>query len=68
MKFRNKIIISFCIILFVPLLMATVVLLSFQQIQMKTIEQTYGLIDEGYGYLSNSVQLLKRFTKDIYEE
>ena len=68
MKFRNKIIISFCIIIFVPLLLAAGVLFSFQQIQMKVIEQTYGIEDEDYGYLSNSVQLLNRLTKDIYTE
>lgn len=68
MKFRNKIIISFCIILFVPLVLATGVLFGFQQIQMKVIEQTYDVQDEDYGYLSNSVQLLNRFTKDIYKE
>lgn len=68
MKFRNKIIISFCIILFVPLVLATGALFSFQQIQMKVIEQTYDVQDTDYGYLSNSVQLLNRFTKDIYQE
>ena len=68
MKFRNKIIISFCIILFVPLVLATGVLFAFQQVQVKTIEQTYGVSDENYSYLSNSVQLLNRYTKDIYKE
>lgn len=68
MKFRNKIIISFCIILFVPLVLAAGVLFSFQQIQVKVIEQTYGVEDENYGYLSNSVQLLNRFTREIYQE
>lgn len=68
MKFRNKIITSFCIILFVPLVLAAGVLFSFQRVQMKVIEQTYDVQDENYGYLSNSVQLLNRFTKDIYKE
>lgn len=68
MKFRNKIIISFCIILFVPLVLATGVLFAFQQVQFKTIEQTYDVHDENYGYLSNSVQLLNRYTKEIYSE
>lgn len=68
MKFRNKLVISFCIILFVPLVLATGALFGFQQIQMKVIEQTYDVQDDDYGYLSNSVQLLNRFTKDIYKE
>jgi len=68
MKFKNKLVISFCIILFVPLVLATGVLFSFQHIQMKVIEQTYDVASDDYGYLSNSVQLLNRFTKDIYQE
>ncbi len=68
MKFRNKIIISFCIILFVPLVLAAGVIFGFQQIQIKMIEQTYGIENSDYGYLSNSVQLLNRFTTEIYQE
>ena len=40
MKFKNKIIISFCIIIFVPIFLATLVLFSMQHIQMRAIEQT----------------------------
>ena len=68
MKFRNKIIISFCIIIFVPIVLAAGVLFSFQHIQMRAIEQTYGVDEGNYGYLSNSVQLFNRFTREIYQE
>lgn len=68
MKFRNKIIISFCIIIFVPLLLALIVLFGFQKIQIKAIEQTYGVESEDYSYFSNSMQLLNRFTKDTFAE
>lgn len=68
MKFRNKIIISFCIIIFVPILLALVVLFSFQQIQIKAIEQTYGVENEDYSYFSNSMQLLSRFTRESFTE
>lgn len=68
MKFKNKILISFCIILFVPILLALVVLFSFQKIQLKAIEQTYGVDSQDYSYISNSMQLLSRFTKDSFKE
>ena len=68
MKFKNKIIISFCIIIFVPIFLATLVLFSMQHIQMRAIEQTYGVEGDGYSYFSNSVQLLSRFTREIYQE
>lgn len=50
MKFKNKIIISFCIIIFVPIALALLVLFSFQHIQIKAIEQTYGVESEDYSY------------------
>ena len=34
MKFKNKIIISFCIIIFIPILLAVAVLFGFQKIQL----------------------------------
>lgn len=68
MKFRNKIIISFCIIIFVPILLALVVLFSFQKMQIRVIEQTYGVENADYDYFPNSMQLLSRFTKDTFAE
>lgn len=68
MKFRNKIIISFCIIIFVPILLALVVLFGFQHIQIRAIEQTYGVESQDYSYFSNSMQLLSRFTEESFEE
>lgn len=68
MKFKNKIIISFCIIIFVPILLALIVLFSFQQIQFKAIERTYGVEGADYSYFSNSTQLLSRFTQDSFNE
>ena len=68
MKFKNKIMISFCIIIFVPILLAVAVIFSFQRIQIRTIEQTYGIDGDNYSYFSNSMQLLSRFTKDTFEK
>ena len=68
MKFKNKIIISFCIIIFVPIFLASLVLFTTQHIQVKAIEQNYGIEGDGYNYFSNSVQLFSRFTRDIYKE
>lgn len=67
MKFKTKLIISFCIIIFVPILLAVITIFGFQHIQMKTIQQTYGVDTSGYNYLGNSLQLLNRYTKDDYE-
>ena len=59
MKLKSKIIISFCIM---------AALFSFQRIQVKAIEQTYGIKENNYSYFSNSMQLLSRFTKECFKE
>ena len=67
MKLRTRLTISFCIIIFVPILSACLVMFGFQKSHMKTIEQTYGIESKNYNYLMNSVQLLNRYTKKNYE-
>lgn len=66
MKFKSKIIISFCITIFVPIFLALITILGFQRIQWRTIERTYGIEDMDYRYFNNSIQLLSRFTKDSF--
>ena len=68
MKFRNKIMISFCIIIFVPILLSLIMLFSFQQIQIRAIKQTYGVENADYSCFSNSMQLFSRFTKETFTE
>lgn len=68
MKFKTRLIISFCIIIFVPTFLAVIAVFGFQHVQVKTIEKTYGVETEGYNYFGNSLQLLNRYTKEDYEE
>ena len=63
MKIKTKLVISFCIILFVPILLAGGVIIGFQTIQMKAIEKTYGIQDAGAYSLTNSIQLLNKMTE-----
>lgn len=42
MKFKSKLIISFCILIIVPILLTAAVLFGMQHLQMKAIEQAYG--------------------------
>lgn len=45
MKFRNKLLISFCISTFVPILLSVLVLTCFTRLKLRTIEQTYGILE-----------------------
>lgn len=68
MKLKTRLIIAFCIIIFVPVVLAGIVFIGFRTYQMKDMEQNYGIVSKDYNYLMNSLQLLNRFTsKDFIE-
>ena len=68
MKIKSKLIISFLIVIFIPIILAIVVFMTFQKVQTRTIEQVYGIRDaEGYTLIS-SVQLLNRMTEDTFDQ
>lgn len=43
MKIKTKLAISFCIIIFVPVVLTSIVLVGFNNIQLKAINKTYGM-------------------------
>ncbi len=67
MKIKTKLIVSFCIIIFVPLLLAAAAIWGFSSIQIKEIEQNYGLHDLDVFHLTNTVQLLNRYTVQDFD-
>lgn len=68
MKIKTKLIISFCIIIFVPTLLASVTILGFCNFQVKDLEQTYGIKNADAYSIINSVQILARYTATDYDE
>lgn len=64
MKLKSKLIISFCIIIFVPVLLTCGVIIGFKNIQIREIEENYGL--EKYDYLTSSIQMLSQCSKGVY--
>lgn len=68
MKLKSKLIISFCIIIFVPIFLACIVGVSFLTFQVKLIEQNYGIQDIDAYSITNMVQLLNRYTVEDFED
>ncbi|MEG0961883.1 MAG: HAMP domain-containing sensor histidine kinase [Lachnospiraceae bacterium] len=68
MKLRTRLIISFCIIIFVPVMLAGITMWGFGQFQMKALRQAYNIEGNAYDYLTNSIKVLSHFTKADYEE
>lgn len=68
MKLRTRLIISFCIIIFVPVMLAGATIWGFSEFQMKAMRQVYNTDGNAYDYLTNSIKVLSHFTKADYEE
>lgn len=68
MKIKTKLIISFCIIMFVPTVLAGVTFCGFNMMQEKIIEENYGIKNSGAYNLTNALQMLNRYTKADFEE
>lgn len=68
MKLRTRLIISFFIIIVVPVLLAMATVWGFGQYQMKTIRQIYNMDGNAYEYFVNSFKALSHFTKPTYEK
>ncbi len=66
MKVKTKLVISFCIIIFVPIALACVTCLGFSKIQVKAIEETYGIVQDENHTFTNTTQLLNRYTADDF--
>ena len=67
MKIKSKLMISFLIIILVPVLLSCAVLAGFHNFQIKAINESYGITDSEEMWLTNSVLLLKKVTEQDYE-
>ncbi len=68
MKLRTRLIVSFCIIIFVPLCMTALLVFGFWKVQEREFLQSYQFSANPYEYITNSVRILSRFTATDYEE
>ena len=68
MKLRTRLIVSFCIIIFVPVMLTGAALWGFGQFQIREMRQMYDVSADPYEYLTNSIRMLSRFTKANYED
>lgn len=66
MKLRTKLIITFLILILVPVLFTGLAFLGFWKYQVKTIEKLYGVEDAGYEMLSNTPAMLSKMTNTVY--
>jgi len=68
LKLRTRLIISFCIILFVPICLASVLIFGFAKSQISAIQEAYGIEDLDANYLINTLQLMNKYSTGKYQE
>ena len=68
MKIKTRIIVSFFIIIFLPLLLSGLLLRISLSYQLSNIEQTYGISDATLSSLSNSATLLSQVSEVAFSE
>lgn len=69
MKLKTRLIVAFCIIIILPVGLAGAAIFGLYHIQTKAIQKNYGLeAVDTQGVLSNSLQLMSRYTKTEYDE
>lgn len=68
MKLKTRLIISFCIIIFVPSFLSVITLTGFQKYQNSLIENTYGIAVTDDTQMVNTVQLLNLYTKSTFSK
>ena len=68
MKLRTRLIVSFCIIIFVPVLLAGITLWGFGKVQSKILYQAFDVNTSPYEYLLNSIRMMNGFTRGIFEQ
>jgi signal transduction histidine kinase len=68
MKLKTRIVISFFVLILIPIIFTGVTLVLFSQYQLNTIEKRYGIEDATYESLSNTTQILSGMTTQIFND
>ena len=66
MKLRTKLLVTFLILILVPVLFTGVAFFGFSRYQIRTIEKLYGVEDASYETVSNTTAMLNKVTKIAY--
>ncbi|MGI6095264.1 MAG: sensor histidine kinase [Lachnospiraceae bacterium] len=68
MKLKTRIIISFFIIILVPIIFTGAALYAFSNYQLKAIEEQYGIENPTYESLANTAQMITNLTRNTFDK
>ncbi len=67
MKIKTKLLVSFCVVIFVPLISIGVFILLLNHVRITEIQRLYNVEDEAFDYITNNFQFLYNLTSDEYK-
>lgn len=68
MKLKKVLLVSFCVMIFLPVFLFAVAVCISGIYRINLIKSSYGIENLNYQHFTSSVQLLSEFTKDVHEE
>lgn len=68
MKLRTRLIITFLVIVMLPILLICITFFGIGQYQIKAVEKAFGIEGDFYDILSNSVKVYSKGTAKIYDK
>lgn len=68
MKFRTRLVISFLIVILIPIFLSVTMVCIIGRYQISSIEKTYGITGTTVDSFSNSIQVLSSLTEEPYAE
>ncbi|MBE6009960.1 MAG: HAMP domain-containing histidine kinase [Lachnospiraceae bacterium] len=67
MRLKTRLVISFCIIIFLPIALMCGILFGFYHLHVRSAQKTYG-IEESQTIFNNSVLVMNQYTRSDYDE
>ncbi len=68
MKLKTRLIISFITVMILPVLLSFAVVVAFGTLQLRSIEQTYGITGADYSVFTNPIRTLSQVTESTYQQ
>ena len=68
MRLKTRLVIGFVTVMILPLILSLTVIIIFGQIQIRSIEKTYGISGADYTILTNPINALNKVTEPTYQQ
>lgn len=68
MKLKTRLVIAFITVTILPLVLSVMVIFTFSKLQLRAIEENYGITGATYEYFTNPTKVLNKVTETTYHD